>query len=253
MKIVCPQEPGSKCEMKMDLLNAFKELLEKKEQLEALVFLFSGHHSAEYGFQLGSDEEFITKEELLKQMKALKPYVKKFLVFLDCCSAEMFTELNDDKCILIQLNACGEREKSIIETDGSIVTKYIIQAFTREARNVPCLLEGITHNCNLFGNFFTIQSLYEYIQEHVKEHLKMNKKLASFQPLFSAVAVDKQTSVVAYRYNFKVELQFYLPFTFNQLDPVPICPHEFQDMEGLQYIMFKRVVGKIYLTISKFR
>lgn len=253
MQTVCPKVPGTPGKMMSHLENAVKELSKRKNQLETLVFLFSGNHSKDHGYMLGDKNEFVTKEKLESMMIGLTPEVKKFIVFLDCCSADIFTSLGDANRSLMQLNACDKSEKSIVETGGGIITRFVIQAFTGKARGIECEIKEINQahtneSCSISGNFITIHRLHTYVHDHVTAYFKTksnNPKNEQFKPTFTALGANMDTVVVAYNYQNKVELVFIPPETFNPNDIVSVHPDTFQTMDELHYLLFEQTVGKL--------
>lgn len=210
LEVVTPEKPDVPCKLLEDLNTACERLLRKKEQLRTLVVLFSGHHFPDKGYLLGSSKEYITHDELESKLEKFTAFVEKFVVFLDCCCAKLFKKLDTEKSSLAQLNSCKENENSRISKEhGSIATKFIIQAFTRQARGDRCILESHS-NCAIEGKFITAQSLHSYVKNHVTEYYQSLSEGIRFEPVFNVLRANERTSVIAYNYTAEVKLRFTL-------------------------------------------
>jgi len=243
VQVVCPDKAGEHCSMREHVNAAFTELLKKEGKLETLVFLFSGHHN-DRGYMLGHKEEYITHDEFQAHLNKFKDFVKKIVVFLDCCSGRTFQDC-DGKVIYVQLNACGSSERAIMEdVHGSIVTRFISQAFTREARDVPCILENHP-KCSIPGNFITITSLHKYVEDHVNDYFKEKNCSYKALPELSVNKAKFNDTVVAYKYSYKVELKVHV--AGDKPEMLTVKPEEYINVDQLKSLLLKKLLSKFII------
>ncbi|KAH3800526.1 hypothetical protein DPMN_154159 [Dreissena polymorpha] len=183
---------------------AFKIL--ESNHVHTLVFLYSGHNG-NLGFQIGrtssqderSEYLFYHMNELCKCINEFNG-LEKVIVFLDCCCPKPLNVL--DHICLIQFNATGPNDKTkFISVEGSIFTRFLVQAFTMKASGEKCKLQDC--DCSITGDFITLGLLWDYILRH-RQHGGMEEMI----PYQNTKNIRWDTMFLAYNYNFKVKFCF---------------------------------------------
>lgn len=248
VEVVCPKEQQTSQDMKMEIKKAVEDL--KGRKLQTLVFVFSGHHAAESGYQLGRKDECIEHKELEHLLKTLT--VSKYIIFLDCCQPPIF---NLDQRVCTQLNACDSRQNAIISIEKrSLFTKFLIQAFTREARGRKCMNEeqfaGYScTECSVKGDgFITIHHLLEYVCRHYSYYLQSTGDDTSITPKLSQGTASFTESIVAYKYKHSVDITFII--TLKTITEGMICNKkiavnqlDYENMDKLKAKLFQKCLG----------
>lgn len=248
VQVVCPKEQQTSQDMKMKIKKAVEDL--KGRNLQTLVFVFSGHHTTESGYQLGRSDERIEHSELKSLLETLP--VSKYIIFLDCCQPPIFSL---DKRICVQLNACDSRQNAIISIEKrSLFTKFLIQAFTLEARGRKCMNEEQfagyrCAKCSVKGDgFITIHDLLEYVSCHYNNYLQRTGDNTSITPIQSQGAASFKETIVAYKYKHRVDITFII--ALKTITEGMICNKEiavnqldYENMDKLKAKLFQKCLG----------
>lgn len=130
VEVIAPEEPGVPENMENKFYLAV-ENLKKKRDVHTLMIYFTGHYYPDIGFLLGGKEEFLTVQELVRNMQEIakqysaenKPRTryfteKRFIVFLDCCSAPDLPDIFNNS----EKNSDAE-PNLVVPSDGKIQKK----------------------------------------------------------------------------------------------------------------------------------
>lgn len=230
-------QPGKPEKNRQKLEEAIARLRNKGNRLQTLLFFFSGHHKSGC-FILGEEGDSITTTELESLLKTLSQYVKTFVVFLDCCEGETLKSLENDGCILVQLNACQENERTLVRTkEGSIFTKYLIQALTKQACNDRHTIAQRNPPCEIMDNFITIPCLYKYLKAHMAT--------SGVTPYYTISKGTLENELVAYNYKFNGNFEFTWMAPLTTPVTVSICPTECKDVNELKHRLFQALLCKL--------
>ncbi|KAL3871242.1 hypothetical protein ACJMK2_039250, partial [Sinanodonta woodiana] len=156
VRIVKPENPGTKEQMEAKIKQAFEDLNDaikeaiqmenldpKKDRLpnSLFIFYFSGHCTTDEGLYLGSYEETLKASTLwIQEMLHKRLGVDQIVVVLDCCHANsqnftdthgLSTVVGRKKASIVQLSSCDIDEKSSAKFEkdghGSYFTHFFCQ------------------------------------------------------------------------------------------------------------------------------
>lgn len=238
---VCPLHPGKRELMKNKVTDAFKKMQKNKARIETLVFLFSGHYK-EGKYFLGSRMDYITHNDLEQELKSLSDFVHTFVIFLDCCGAPYFECLSKMPVSVVQLNACNTENETSVNENGSLFTRFIIQALVGEANGIPCRFRK-AHKCIIPGDFITILSLQEYVICHTDLYYESCGGARKSTHKISISKADPRNAVVAYNLHCVVLLTFTFPELSKDLE-TQVSPVKYQTMAELRCFLFEKYIGK---------
>ncbi|XP_060568894.1 uncharacterized protein LOC132727423 [Ruditapes philippinarum] len=127
-------------------------------------------------FQLGKSSELISLKDFQKEIESLKN-VNKLILFLDRCFPPMI-DFKDSQREFIQINACSEGEKAILNDEGSLFTKYVIQGLKARSEKRECSKD--CHHCSSYWErrteYISIDNLFDYVNKHLKQKAPTPKR-----------------------------------------------------------------------------
>ncbi|KAH3884898.1 hypothetical protein DPMN_008884 [Dreissena polymorpha] len=230
---------GIKADEKLD--QAFDDL--SKKDIQTLLFVYSGHHDDESGFQLGPNVNYhLDKISLrLNKWNEEKPQFGKVIAFLDCCNPK---KLNLNSSLkLIQFNATSPTTPADSETkEGSPFLNYVIQAFTARANGKVCKIKDCKCHERIPGNFITLHDLWDYLNEHIQ----LQKETSLKEPYMNAANIELRDTLIAYNYDFEVKFKFKIKWLETAERNKYVRPMEFNEFERLKLILAKDILRHVY-------
>jgi len=159
-------------EIDKSIKEAFQSIKDAREAIDTLIFVYSGHHG-DSGFQLlGNDQDVWSDHDLCRQIEELHN-VKRVIAFLDCCYPKKLAVDYGLTTEVVQF--CSSKKE--YQTFGTAFTKFLIQAFTRKAKDIRCLNVGETHaekecvSCKEFySDIITFEKLAIYLERHMRKY-----------------------------------------------------------------------------------
>ncbi|XP_053389764.1 uncharacterized protein LOC128552733, partial [Mercenaria mercenaria] len=266
--VVEAKSPGQKGDLKSKLESAVEQM-SKTDKTQTVLVYYSGH-SDKNGLDLENDQVYVTGNEFSTYMKrivtsrntatdsiefknAVSPAVspKRFICFLDCCHPPNLTSLHDPCVCVIQVNACRSQRQSMVEANGSVFTKFFIQALTQSAHGKECIDDQC--DCTpIKGNFITVEQLVEYMRYHMKRYQRKRNIETYNAPEKHEMHVTSHDEKIAYNIDFLVQLEFRFkdPDSGGDMIKKRIKPHFISDMQGLSRILFATFIEKKFPALS---
>ncbi|XP_053395720.1 uncharacterized protein LOC123534332 [Mercenaria mercenaria] len=254
--IVRPEKPGNaeKFKGKNGQLDEAFKMLKEINNTQTLLIYFSGHYYGGKGFQLGSDEEFLSLEELQTKVLSCLSGVdyksptfplssKRLIVFLDCCSAPgmKVPRFEEKSCLsLVQLNACRPNQEAYGDAEnGSKFTLFFKQGLTGRALGKQCynIMEGKIkqcQECELSGDLVTLQDLNKYITRHLKP----------YETSYQTVIYYDNASDLDTKIGYAIQYSIGLRFTFKLGDD--------EKRNSIQQRMFTNMISLRTILSDKF-
>jgi hypothetical protein len=137
--------------------------------INTLLIYFSCHGGSsadESMFELGKKTEYISLDEFQNELNKLHK-IDRLIIFLDRCFPP---KLTFEKRKFVQINACSEDKKAVLNKEGSLFTKYVIQGLKARSEEREC-----TKDCNHCYSYWSsrteyvsICSLYDYVNKHLE-------------------------------------------------------------------------------------
>ncbi|XP_060595068.1 uncharacterized protein LOC132749356 isoform X2 [Ruditapes philippinarum] len=159
------------------------ESFSKDEDIDTLLIYFSCHGGRSVGgnmFELGKKSEYVSLDDFQKELQKLHK-IDRLILFLDRCYPPKVTLTNEK---FVQINACSKDLKAVLNEEGSLFTKYVIQALKARSEERECSKD--CKHCYSYWNsrteYVSIYSLYNYVDKHLE--LKAHRpdwKLESFR------------------------------------------------------------------------
>ncbi|KAH3885161.1 uncharacterized protein LOC127839138 [Dreissena polymorpha] len=230
---------GIKADEKLD--QAFDIL--SGTNIQTLLFVYSGHHDDESGFQLGPNVNYnLDKVSLrLNKWNEENPNFGKVIAFLDCCFPKKMNLNSSLK--LIQFNATSPTTPADLETkEGSPFLNYVIQAFTARANGKVCKIKECECHERILGNFITLHDLWNYLNEHIQ----LQRETSLKEPYMSAANIELRDTLLAYNYDFEVKFEFTIKWLETAERKKYVRPMEFNEFERLKLILAKDILRHVY-------
>jgi len=178
--VVCPTSQGSeskkrsKMEIDRSIKEAFQSIEDAGEAIDTLIFVYSGHHD-DSGFELlGNDQDVWSDLDLCRQIEELHN-VKRVIAFLDCCYPKKLAVDCGLRLTKKVVQFCSSDTE--YQTFGTAFTTFLIQAFTRKAKDIRCLNVEETHadkecvSCKEFNSdIITFEKLAIYLERHMRKY-----------------------------------------------------------------------------------
>jgi len=210
--VVCPttQDSESKKRSRMEIdksiKEAFQSIKDAGKAIDTLIFVYSGHHG-DSGFQLlGNVQDVWSDDDLCRQIEELHN-VKRVIAFLDCSYGKTLAVDCGLGLTKEVVQFCSSDRGH--QTFGTAFTKFLIQAFTRKAKDIHCKNVRKTQaekecvNCKEFNaDIITFEKLKIYLEEHMRKHWEVE-----FQPHPSYSCHDG-ASVIGFNIRFDVNVLF---------------------------------------------
>ncbi|XP_052247985.1 uncharacterized protein LOC127856040 [Dreissena polymorpha] len=228
-----------------DKLNESFEKLRQKD-IKTLLFVYSGHNTEAGGLAVRENECY-TIDELSKKVNTWKEECasfEKLIAILDCCHAKKLNVIDSLK--MIQLNATDQYTEAVASRkDGSNFIQYIIQVFTASANGGKCKFNGCNCMSNLDEDFITLDDFLRCLKDHVRnKHLNEKKEYAYAEPHTNMQNIDRKDTVLAYNYNFAVEIQFSLEWPgLPEPRTISVFPKDLEKFEGLKTHLAAEVIN----------
>ncbi|XP_052213417.1 uncharacterized protein LOC127832151 [Dreissena polymorpha] len=221
-------------------LNESFEKLRQKD-IKTLLFVYSGHHSEERGLEVRGNECY-TIDKLSKKLEIWKKNstsFEKLIVILDCCYAKKLDAIKSLK--MIQLNATGQYAEAVASREeGSNFIQYIIQVFTASANGGKCKNNKCDCMSNLNEDFITLVDFLSCLEKHVRnKHL--NEKDEYEEPHTNMQDIDTKNTILAYNYNFTVEIKFSLEWS-GLPKTISMFPKDLEKFEDLKKHLAAEVI-----------
>ena len=153
---------------------------EDKSKLTVVLF-YSGHYDKGNRRLHLLDNKYLTKDQLSSCVNKLVKLKSKVVLFLDCCGAPCVLNLSDGSdaqgnsnqaqahCDFIQVNATLEnQEADASRTEGSLFTKYIVQALDPRKQCKDCRICD-EYFSNDEKDYDTINKIVKYVQRHYND------------------------------------------------------------------------------------
>jgi hypothetical protein len=158
-----------------------KNFSEDKE-IDTLLIYFSCHGGSSADgsmFELGKKSEYISFDDFQFELEKLHR-IDRLILFLDRCYPPKVTLANMK---FVQINACSKNKKAVLNEEGSLFTKYVIQGLKARSEERECS-KNCKH-CNSYWNsrteYISICNLYDYVDKHLElKAPKPDWKLESF-------------------------------------------------------------------------
>ncbi|XP_060595065.1 uncharacterized protein LOC132749353 isoform X2 [Ruditapes philippinarum] len=145
-----------------------KNFSEDKE-IDTLLIYFSCHGGSSADgsmFELGKKSEYISLVEFQKELHKLHK-IDRLILFLDRCFPPKVTLTNRK---FVQINACSKNKKAVLNEEGSLFTKYVIQALKARSEERECSKD--CEHCYSYWSsrteYVSICSLYDYVNKHLE-------------------------------------------------------------------------------------
>ncbi|XP_060554325.1 uncharacterized protein LOC132715351 [Ruditapes philippinarum] len=173
VKTVVPDDSESKTKKGesqtwLKIKGHIKNFSEDKE-IDTLLIYFSCHGGSSTDgnmFELGKKSEYISLDEFQKELDKLHK-IDRLILFLDRCFPPKVTL---EKRKFVQINACSEDKKAVLNEEGSLFTKYVIQGLKGRSEERECSKD--CKHCDCFWNsrteYVSICSLYDYVNKHLE-------------------------------------------------------------------------------------
>ena len=155
-----------------DFQNVCNEVGQNKDRITVVLF-YSGHYDPKEGRFILKQDKYLSKKQLNKAVNKLINKKSKVVLFLGCCNAPSVSKWpardgSNSKqaiCDFIQVNATREDQAADADiTEGSLFTRYIVQALDPRKRCKNCKI------CDDFSNdeksYDTIKKIVDYVQSH---------------------------------------------------------------------------------------
>jgi hypothetical protein len=146
-----------------------KNFSEDKE-IDTLLIYFSCHggNSADGSmFELGKKSEYISLDEFQKELDKLHK-IDRLILFLDRCFPPKVTFLANRK--FVQINACSDNKKAVLNEEGSLFTKYVINGLKARSEVRECSKD--CNHCYSYWNsrteYISVCNLYDYVNKHLE-------------------------------------------------------------------------------------
>ena len=190
---------------------------------------------------------------------------KRAIIFLDCSAGPAITPPQEhhplplssenksqqtklpsftfDKNVrFVQINACRPNQSTVVQKDGSIFRKFLVQCLTKEALGEMCI-NSPCNQCSIDGDFVTVGKMLKYLGDHIENHSYTTEEC---EPIMNTYNISKLDANIAYVVNFKVDLKFTLKME-KQTKYVTIAQRMFSELKELQILLFGEFVGKCQL------
>ena len=228
MHVVCPKtansgQPGQledsdsniKMEMDKKINIAFQSIKDAGKAIDTLIFVYSGHHG-DRGFQLlGNDQDVWSDDDLCRQIEELDN-VKRVIAFLDCCYGK---KLAVDCGLGLQkkvVQFCSSDKE--YQTFGTKFTEFLIQAFTRKAKDIHCKnvmktqAEKECVNCKEFNtDIITFEKLAIYLEKHMRKYCEGNSN-----QLYPSSSFHDSAWVIGFNMRFDANVRFTIKSNGNE-------------------------------------
>ncbi|XP_052798316.1 uncharacterized protein LOC128230243 isoform X2 [Mya arenaria] len=269
-EVVTPDEPG-KDDTKMwcKVQSAFENL--SKLSLKTLIVVYSGHHGFHTkqenaknktqsikplksvtgssiedleGFFKLSENELLKDKELYNEIPKLST-VDTIFLFEDCCygDAEIKAALKNKRVVKFNSSTTTTTSRVDLNKNESKYIGILIKALTATKETITELYEHpecdiCENNANtLFTeSFLTVYDLQAFIAKYIA-HSKTGV------PSFSAQTISGKDRILAYRYNFRVVVQFQINKPKGGEVEVEVSLSQFDNMQKLREYLFKKLLG----------
>lgn len=211
--MVHPKVPGTPQTLSQEIEQRANELA--KLDIDTLLLVFSGHATKEDAirkFILGSEEEVLSNEELFGKIQTLVNKVRKLVVLLDNCLADLscYCHLKKPDLAYIQMNACERHQQTTLNRKtGSLFIQSFVQAFEKEAKQSPCVSnDQYCEYCKRWtenGPFIMLSELFEYLEGHVERYSEQISR--NISPKLTKQNASSYDEIIAFKVSHTIKVK----------------------------------------------